>query len=110
MTSKNGKGKDNSISSPMKITLSITNDDDIRWIKSLHNDKRDKYIQAAITIGRLSMNFTNMTFNPQDYFNPVVNNICKQISPFISTCNNLEKRLEYTDTIYSNIYLIHYLH
>ena len=98
MTSKNGKCKYNSISSPMKITLSITNDDDIRWIKSLHNDKRDKYIQAAITIGRLSMNFTNMTFNPQDYFNPVVNNICKQISPFISTCNNLEKRLEYTDT------------
>lgn len=98
MSSKNDKGKNNTLLSPFKISLTINNQDDIKWIKSLDSDKIDKYIQAAITIGRISMNFTNMTFRPDDYFNPIVNNICKQISPFINTCNSLEKRLEYTDT------------
>ena len=98
MSSKNDKGKNNTLLSPFKISLTINNQDDIKWIKSLDSDKIDKYIQAAITIGRISMNFTDMTFRPDDYFNPIVNNICKQISPFINTCNSLEKRLEYTDT------------
>ena len=95
---KNGKDGDFLKQSSRKITITITNPDDIKWLETLDKDKKDKYLQSAITIGRLSMNFTNMTFNPNDYFNPIINNICKQISPFINTCNNLEKRLEYTDT------------
>jgi hypothetical protein len=99
---KIGKDKDFIKNKTISVQLQISNPDDIKWIQSLDSDKKEKYIQSAITIGRLSMNFTNMTFNPNDYFNPVINNICKQITPFISSCNNLEKRLEYTDNNIQN--------
>ena len=39
----NGKGKDFSKQSNMKLTLNITNPDDIKWIETLDKDKKDKY-------------------------------------------------------------------